>query len=41
MLKPEPDRLVIKANAFIGSVFVTSVWIHAFRNQEPNGLPMH
>jgi hypothetical protein len=41
MLKPEPDRVTIKANAFIDNVPVTSAWIHAFRNQEPNGLPMH
>jgi hypothetical protein len=36
-----PDRLAIKANAFINSMLVTSIWIHAFRNHEPNGLPMH
>ena len=36
-----PDRLAIKANASIGSVPVTSIWIDVFRNQEPNGLPMH
>src|SRR4051812_16811170 len=36
-----PDQLAIKANASIGSVFVSAIWVHAFRNQEPNGLAMH
>jgi hypothetical protein len=36
-----PDSLAIKASAFIASMPVTSIWIHAFRNHEPNGLPMH
>lgn len=41
MLKLMPDWLAIRANVFIDNVPVTSIWIHAFRNHEPNGLPMH
>jgi hypothetical protein len=41
MLKLMPDWLAIKANDFIDNVPVTSIWIHAFRNHEPNVLPMH
>jgi hypothetical protein len=36
-----PDQLAIEANAFIGSVFVSAIWVHAFRNKEPNDLAMH
>jgi hypothetical protein len=36
-----PDPSAIEANAFIDSMPLTSIWIHAARDQEPNGLPVH
>ena len=41
MLNPDAGPVGHQGERLHRSVPVTSIWIHVFRNQEPNGLPMH